>query len=69
MTFQELYQQEKAKPTAAEQFITRVAKVCECAEYTVRMWIAGKQVPNKLAQKVLADELGVDINDLFPQQQ
>jgi len=69
MTFQELYLKEKAKPTAAEQFVTRMAEICENSEYTVRMWIAGKQIPNRLAQKVIAEELGVDINELFPVQQ
>ncbi len=69
MTFQELYLKEKAKPTAAEQFIGRIAKVCECSEFTVRMWIAGKQIPNRLAQKVIAEELGVDINELFTVEQ
>ena len=37
------------------------------SEKTVRMWIAGVQTPDALTQKVIAEELGVPQDQLFPE--
>lgn len=66
-TFKALYEEQKAKPTAAQVFITKIAGITKRSEMTVRMWIAGQQVPDELAQSVIANELGVPVEGLFPQ--
>ena len=65
-TFRELYEAEKDKPTAAQAFITRIAKLTKRSEMTVRFWIAGRQTPDELAQSVIAKELDVPVEELFP---
>lgn len=65
-TFKELYEEEKKKPTAAQVFISEVAKLTKRSEMTVRMWVAGTQTPDELAKSVIAQRYGVDANGLFP---
>lgn len=67
-TFRNLYEDEKKKPTAAQLFVSRVATLTKRSETTVRMWISGQQVPDKLAKSVIAQEFGADINSLFPKE-
>lgn len=65
-SFKELYQEELHKPTPANAWIERVAKVSRRSPMTVRMWLNGKQYPDDLAREVIAKELGVDAKALFP---
>lgn len=67
-TFQQLYEQEKVKPTPAQTFIKKVAKMTERSENTVRMWLVGRQIPDKLAQSIIAKEFDCDPETLFPQE-
>ena len=65
-TFKALYEEQKKKPTAAQVFITEVADLTKRSEATVRMWLSGQQVPDELAQTMIANKYQVDINNLFP---
>lgn len=65
-TFKELYEVELSKPTAASVFISRVAAATKRKENTVRMWLAGRQKPDKLATERIAELLGVKADGLFP---
>ena len=39
------------------------------SELTVRMWLNGRQIPEPLVQNIIAKELGVPVEGLFPQQE
>ena len=65
-SFKELYEEEKKKPTSAQIFVSDVAKLTKRSEATVRMWISGRQVPDELAQNMIADKFNVDVETLFP---
>ena len=65
-TFAELYEESKKKPTPAQEFVAEVARITHRSETTVRMWLAGNQVPDALVQSVIADHFGVDMAGLFP---
>lgn len=65
-TFKELYAAELSKPTPASCFVSKVAQATMRKENTVRMWLAGRQRPDKLAIERIADLLGVDAEGLFP---
>ncbi|MCQ2299672.1 MAG: hypothetical protein MJZ81_06075 [Bacteroidales bacterium] len=65
MTFKEFYEVEKEKPTPAAAFISRIAKATCKEETTVRMWLMGRQVPDALTIKVIAEELGTTPETLF----
>ena len=65
-TFIELYNESKSKPTPAQEFISEVPRITHRSEMTVRMWLAGNQVPDSLVQSVIADHFGVDMAGLFP---
>lgn len=64
-TFRELYF-EVDNTTPKETWIKRIAKIAMCSEGTVRMWIGGRQKPNPVVQTVIAKELGVAVEGLFP---
>lgn len=65
-TFAELYNEQKSKPTPAQEFVSEVARVTHRSEFTVRMWLTGQQVPDTLVQSVIADHFGVAMEGLFP---
>lgn len=65
-TFKTLYEEEKKKPTAAQMFISEVAALTKRSEATVRMWLAGQQVPDELAQSIIAERYNVSMDSLFP---
>lgn len=65
-TFRELYKAELRKPTPASVFVSRVAEATKRKENTVRMWVAGRQQPDKLARERIAELLGVEADGLFP---
>ncbi len=65
-TFKTLYEEEKKKPTAAQMFISEVAALTKRSEATVRMWLTGQQVPDELAQSIIAKRYNVSVDSLFP---
>lgn len=65
-TFKELYDEERRKPTAAQQFIRDVSELTHRSEVTVRFWLSGRQVPDELAKTIIAEKYGVDPTHLFP---
>lgn len=65
-SFKDLYEEEKKKPTSAQVFVSDVAKLTKRSEATVRMWISGRQVPDELAQSLIAEKFNVDVETLFP---
>ena len=65
-SFIELYNESKSKPTPAQEFVAEVARITHRSEVTVRMWLAGNQIPDALVQSVIADHFGVDMAGLFP---
>ena len=66
-SFFEFYNDEKKKPTPAQVFVCKIAKLTHRSEYTVRQWLAGSYCPDELAINTIAKELGVEPNSLFPQ--
>lgn len=65
-TFKALYEEQKKKPTAAQVFVSEVATLTKRHEATVRMWLSGQQVPDELAQTMIAEKYNVSIDSLFP---
>lgn len=67
-TFFDLYNEQKSKPTPAQEFISEVARITKRTTNTVRMWLSGQQTPDALAQSIIAEHYGVSINTLFPKE-
>lgn len=67
-TFKELYDEELRKPTAAQKFVSEVSELTHRSEVTVRMWLSGRQVPDELAQTIIAKKFNVDVKSLFPKE-
>ena len=65
-TFFDLYNEQKSKPTPAQEFVSEVAKITRRTENTVRMWLSGQQTPDALAQSIIAEHFGVNVDYLFP---
>ena len=65
-TFFDLYNEQKSKPTPAQEFISEVARITKRTTTTVRMWLSGQQTPDALAQSIIAEHFGVSITSLFP---
>lgn len=65
-TFRDLYLHEKSKPTAAAQFIAKMANEFGRDEVTIRMWLSGSQQPNKDIVPQIEKYFGADIYTLFP---
>jgi len=68
-SFFDFYEEEKSKPTAAQAFVSKMASLTHRSENTVRMWLAGQQTPDELAQSIIAKELNVSIDALFPKKE
>lgn len=68
-SFMELYQEAKQKPTPAQSFIAEIAALTHRSNNTVKMWTMGKQVPDELAQSLIAEKYDVDIVTLFPKRE
>lgn len=67
-TFKELYDEELRKPTAAQKFVSEVSELTHRSEVTVRMWLSGRQVPDELAQTIIAKKFNVNVKSLFPKE-
>jgi hypothetical protein len=68
MTFREIYDNiEPVKvqsPKAA--WISRIAEITKRSEHSVKMWLTGRQIPDALAQSIIAEELETPADELFP---
>lgn len=64
-TFKDCYK-EVSTMSPKKMWIQRIAKVTHRSEATVRMWLSGRQVPEVLIQEIIAKELGVPVEGLFP---
>ena len=64
-TFKDCYE-EVSTMSPKKMWIQRIAKVTHRSEATVRMWLSGRQVPEVLIQEIIAKELGVPVEGLFP---
>ena len=67
MTLKEIYEIEKIKPNPAQVFIKRLADVTCRETSTVRQWLSGVQEPNQKAKEKIAKELGLPLEELFPE--
>lgn len=65
-TFRQLYDEEKKKPTAAQNFVADIAALTKRSEVTVRKWIAGQQEPDDLAKQAIGERFGIKADYLFP---
>lgn len=72
MTFKEIYENEKAKrepaETPARAFVKRIMEAAKVSESTVRSWLVGSRKPDLLAKEAIAAELGMTVEELFPEQ-
>lgn len=66
MTLVERYQQEKNKPTPAQEFISLIAEATCREEATVRQWLSGTQQPSPKAKERIAVTLQMEVDELFP---
>jgi hypothetical protein len=68
MTFIQLYNIEKEKNGGNRplEWLQRVAVAAIVSTDTVYQWALGWRNPNKAAAKMAADELGMDVETLFP---
>ena len=68
-TFKEFYTEAKNNPTPGQVFVRDIAKLTCSNEITVRLWISGRQRPDALAQRVLAEHFRTTPDALFPKQE
>lgn len=64
-TFREIY--DALDPVSPKtKWVQRIAKATMRSENAVRMWLNGRQTPEPLVQNIIARELGVPVEGLFP---
>lgn len=64
-TFREIYDGLDPVPPKTK-WVQRIAKATMRSENAVRMWLNGRQTPDPLVQSIIAKELGVPVDGLFP---
>lgn len=64
-TFKEIYDALDPIPPKTK-WIKRIAEATMRSENAVRMWLNGRQTPEPLVQNIIAKELGVPVEGLFP---
>lgn len=64
-TFREIYDALDPVPPKTK-WVLRIAKATMRSENAVRMWLNGRQTPEPLVQNIIARELGVPVEGLFP---
>lgn len=64
-SFFDLYNEAKSEPTPAQKFVKEVANLTDRSEGTVRMWLAGVQIPDPNVSRVIGMHFGVDADALF----
>lgn len=65
-SLRELYDELGEPITPKKAFIQRIANATGASEFTVRMWINGRQTPLIGIQKLVEQELGIPAEVLFP---
>lgn len=50
-----------------EEFITRICKLTLASRSTVNRWLNGQITPSKARRDIIAKELGIPEEELFPQ--
>ena len=58
---------EELTDTQKRAFLTRIAVVTHKSEFTVKMWLSGRQRPDELTRHAVAKELGEPVEELFPE--
>lgn len=70
-TFREIYRNtindRETKILQASQFVEKIADITKKSPATVKMWGTGLRNPSKISKVLIADELGVDETELFPE--
>jgi hypothetical protein len=66
MTFKEIYESLETPPSPKEEWVKRMASITLASEFSVKMWISGRNEPSALAKKILSEELGRPVEELFP---
>ena len=56
----------KSVPNAREQLIGKIAEITRSSRSSVYRWISGECRPAPIKQKIIADYLGISIEELFP---
>lgn len=64
-TFKEIYDALDPIPPKTK-WIKRIAEATMRSDNAVRMWLNGRQTPEPLVQNIIAKELGVPVEGLFP---
>jgi transcriptional regulator with XRE-family HTH domain len=64
-TFRAIYDALDPVPPKTK-WVQRIAKATMRSENAVRMWLNGRQTPEPLVQNIIAKELGVPVEGLFP---
>lgn len=64
-TFREIYDALDPVPPKTK-WVQRIAKATMRSENAVRMWLNGRQTPEPLVQNIIARELCVPVEGLFP---
>lgn len=64
-TFRAIYEALDPVPPKTK-WVQRIAKATMRSENAVRMWLNGRQTPEPLVQNIIAKELGVSVEGLFP---
>lgn len=64
-TFRAIYEALDPVPPKTK-WVKRIAKATMRSENAVRMWLNGRQTPEPLVQNIIAKELGVPVEGLFP---
>lgn len=65
-TFKQIYDSiDNTTPKTA--WVRRIAEVTRKKEITVKLWLAGYRAPGELEREVIAKELGVPAEGLFPE--
>lgn len=64
-TFRELYI--STTPLEKQEFEIRIARLCMKSLGTIRQWVYGCRNPSALCKKLIAEELNIPENELFPE--
>ena len=70
VTFRDIYERLPPREHISHKktFVSDIAKLCKCAESTVRCWLSGTQQPDALKKSLIAEHLGKPVEELFPEE-
>lgn len=70
ISLKDLYEEKKnQRVDPSKNLIRLIMDVTGRAEVTVRLWISGRNTPEPLVKRIIADALDVDADYLFPNKQ